>query len=216
MRAHSGGLKWALKGGLHDPKETKGKELWRERGKKATRRRGCFWVSGGLFKILGLFKIVCGCVVCCVLCVLPTNRWTYLPLPDPRLPDPLRRTAENFVLFFPSQPEISFVDFWWCSRHRGAKCARGFSMRVKVSSILDQSDHEVDSSVVKISIRCGVVCDSFRRFRRVETVWSTGCQELEIHSRHIFWTTRGHGGARKSPDPIPSLHGSLAGEFSGP
>ena len=82
-------------------------------------------------------------------------------------------------------------------------------MRVNVSSILDQSsDREVErvsrEDLNALRGRCRSLegedpmkaeevtdvrscscdegrCDSLRRFRRVETVWSTGGQELEIH-----------------------------------
>ena len=56
-------------------------------------------------------------------------------LPRPSSPDrpsagPLRRTAQNFALFFPSPPQFSFfllslggpfVEFWWGLKRRGAQ-----------------------------------------------------------------------------------------------
>ena len=41
-------------------------------------------------------------------------------------------------------------------------------------------------------------------------------ESLKFTSHFLDHTTRAHGGARKSQDPIPSPHGRLAGDFPGP
>ena len=61
------------------------------------------WVCGCVGVVLGVFN--CVCWVCCVCCV-EDFWWASSRYSRPR--PPLRRTAQNFALFFSLPPEISF------------------------------------------------------------------------------------------------------------